>query len=253
MSGSACFSACLRSFSASRSSSRVLNLSVSAFFVLMGFGGSCGACGGVSRACGRSCGLSAGSGLEGACGAPEGRWRRLTAVRMPCAWSESRPIMALSASRSRFRAWMRRFSSHRSPLPPRFSISRLAYPSWMVGMRSMPRALKLRWSMTAYPGSRALQESAHSRLSLSRNSLESKGLLLTLTRFQTLRFLAPIFCRPVSGSMTGMRRPLASNANSLRLFAAHLPVFGSMRRLATRMCAWGLRPSLSVWMAYVQA
>lgn len=42
MSGSACFSACLRSFSASRSSSRVLNLSVSAFFVLMGFGGSCG-------------------------------------------------------------------------------------------------------------------------------------------------------------------------------------------------------------------
>ena len=38
MSGSACFSACLRSFSASRSSSRVLNLSVSAFFVLMGFG-----------------------------------------------------------------------------------------------------------------------------------------------------------------------------------------------------------------------
>ena len=89
---------------ASRSSSRVLNLSVSAFFVLMGFGGSCGACGGVSRACGRSCGLSAGSGLEGACGAPEGRWRRLTAVRMPCAWSESRPIMALSASRSRFRA-----------------------------------------------------------------------------------------------------------------------------------------------------
>ena len=41
MSGSACFSACLRSFSASRSSSRVLNLSVSAFFVLMGFGGSC--------------------------------------------------------------------------------------------------------------------------------------------------------------------------------------------------------------------
>ena len=68
--------------------------------------------------------------------------------------------------------------------------------------------------MTAYPGSRALQESAHSRLSLSRNSLESKGLLLTLTRFQTLRFLAPIFCRPVSGSMTGMRRPLASNANS---------------------------------------
>ena len=31
MSGSACFSACLRSFSASRSSSRVLNLSVSAF------------------------------------------------------------------------------------------------------------------------------------------------------------------------------------------------------------------------------
>lgn len=37
MSGSACFSACLRSFSASRSSSRVLNLSVSAFFVLMGF------------------------------------------------------------------------------------------------------------------------------------------------------------------------------------------------------------------------
>ena len=32
------FSACLRSFSASRSSSRVLNLSVSAFFVLMGFG-----------------------------------------------------------------------------------------------------------------------------------------------------------------------------------------------------------------------
>lgn len=51
----------------------------------------------------------------------------------------------------------------------------------------------------------------------------------------------------------GMRRPLASNANSLRLFAAHLPVFGSMRRLATRMCAWGLRPSLSVWMAYVQA
>ena len=53
---------------------------------------------------------------------------------------------------------MRRFSSHRSPLPPRFSISRLAYPSWMVGMRSMPRALKLRWSMTAYPGSRALQE-----------------------------------------------------------------------------------------------
>lgn len=98
-----------------------------------------------------------------------------------------------------------------------------------------------------------MQESAHSRLSLSRNSLESKGLLLTLTRFQTLRFLAPIFCRPVSGSMTGMRRPLASNANSLRLFAAHLPVFGSMRRLATRMCAWGLRPSLSVWMAYVQA
>lgn len=148
--------------------------------------------------------------------------------------------MALSASRSRFRAWMRRFSSHRSPLPPRFSISRLAYPSWMVGMRSMPRALKLRWSMTAYPGSRALQESAHSRLSLSRNSLESKGLLLTLTRFQTLRFLAPIFCRPVSGSMTGMRRPLASNANSLRLFAAHLPVFGSMRRLATRMCAVGV-------------
>ena len=94
MSGSACFSACLRSFSASRSSSRVLNLSVSAFFVLMGFGGSCGACGGVSRACGRSCGLSAGSGLEGACGAPEGRWRRLTAVRMPCAWSESRPEVA---------------------------------------------------------------------------------------------------------------------------------------------------------------
>ena len=39
MSGSACFSACLRSFSASRSSSRVLNLSVSAFFVLMGFEG----------------------------------------------------------------------------------------------------------------------------------------------------------------------------------------------------------------------
>ena len=36
------------------------------------------------------------------------------------------------ASRSRFRAWMRRFSSHRSPLPPRFSISRLAYPSCEV-------------------------------------------------------------------------------------------------------------------------
>lgn len=98
-------------------------------------------------------------------------------------------------------------------------------------------------------GSSRLQVRAHSARSSSSVSFESSGLFDTVTRFQTLRLRAPTFCSPVSGSMTGMRCPCSSRANSLRLFAAHRPVVGLMRRLATMMCACGLFPALSSWIA----
>ena len=66
--------------------------------------------------------------------------------------------------------------------------------------------------------------------------------------------LPDVMYRAIESSVEREASPSGKDVlRQLLLNAAHLPVFGSMRRLATRMCAWGLRPSLSVWMAYVQA
>ena len=67
--------------------------------------------------------------------------------------------------------------------------------------------LKLRWSMRTPSGSMRLHCLAQSARSRSRNSVESKGLFDTSTRFQTLRFLAPVFCSPGGGVYD--RYPLA--------------------------------------------
>ena len=56
-------------------------------------------------------------------------------------------------------------------------------------------------------GSMRLHCLAQSARSRSRNSVESKGLFDTSTRFQTLRFLAPVFCSPGGGVYD--RYPLA--------------------------------------------
>lgn len=111
------------------------------------------------------------------------------------------------AVRYRLAVAMRRLIALSMLCPPRLVISRLAWPSWMVGIRSMPCASRLRWSMRTPSGSMRLHCLAQSARSRSRNSVESKGLFDTSTRFQTLRFLAPVFCSPVAGSMTGIRSP----------------------------------------------
>ena len=110
------------------------------------------------------------------------------------------------AVRYRLAVAMRRLIALRMLCPPRLVISRLAWPSWMVGIRSMPAPQAAVVDAHA-SGSMRLHCLAQSARSRSRNSVESKGLFDTSTRFQTLRFLAPVFCSPVAGSMTGIRSP----------------------------------------------
>ena len=103
--------------------------------------------------------------------------------------------------------------SHRSAVCPFCSISLATYPSWIVGIRSMPCLAKLLWStlsrLCAF-SSVLLQWSAQRSRHSSTFSDLFQSLASTVSLCHIFRPLAPIFCSPVLGSICGIFCPFSS-------------------------------------------